>query len=113
MERRSVDARSRGATVSENMTQASDSPMRVSAIANVPVDSLDRFRQFVPKSQWGMLSKRKWEARAKGRTSAGLPTFAAIAPATKVCAVAIIGYTIVCQTPYWKQIHYLGYTFIV
>ena len=38
--------------------------------------------------QWGILSKTKWLAKARGIAKAGLPTFTAIAAPTTTCGVS-------------------------
>lgn len=41
--------------------------------------------------QWGTRSKAKWEATAKGRARAGLPTLAAITDPTTACGNSSMG----------------------
>ena len=67
-----------------NRRYAMVNPTTVSILANVPVASLDRFLQLVPKSQCGMLSRIKWEAKDKDEARTGSAIFEAIAPATSV-----------------------------
>ena len=73
-----------GCVIFSKRTYARVNPNNVSIIANVPVAYFVRFLQSAPKSQWGMLSSTKCEARDNVGARMGSRTLKAIAPATSV-----------------------------